>query len=1199
MAPKPPLPALIIGLGGSGALTLMHVKNQLLQTYNGTMPEEVGLIVFDTSQKPTGQSSVAQLAEIAPREMGHLGGNAKAIAENAAAKNPDFAHISSWFQADTYLRTLPENLWQLEDRAAQARQLGRLALFKDLMATNLSQFFTRVNDRVNAHKRINGTSRSLTVFIVASVAGGTGAGLFLDVPYLVKTIARANSLEVQLRGFLFLPEAFGATLDATSRSDAQPRAFASLRELSRFQLIEDYALGYPMRYQSERFSTNTEIWRGRLRNKLYDLIYLVDGKRQNNPLNAVSMETGLTPSVGDAILSFIDSEAGEYQRQHIVNVAERIRQRQGVAGTKAFSGALGTYSLVLPVQRMIRGWGYQLGLRALELLLKPARTDQLTRLPIELAADENPQRTITPIEEVQKLLEGQNAVSDPRDPGRQVYPSQLWRQIYRWYDAGVLKKSQTARQMATYNTDQWMGYLRPAGADKSNDSTRILRIIDGALAENVTQKVELSKATKADPTSDSSRVIAETDRLINGQVGRGRNDGSREGGIFRTTLEDLAQYHISRFRQGLEFYLLGQLNGEDDTRAQEGRTGKLGWTLAVLREMDNIFTGVLNLLSEGKGQGSTGQQRSSLLGTFSQAESDLRAAMNQRGNLIGGHPAHKRQDEYRDAAEQVLDLFRAEVARDTVIDSMREMRSYVQSAVTQLEQWERILATHHQGLYAEVYRGNEIVKTERLKEERVPSREVINNKTWEDKTYQRYEEQSNALFNAMRGMNWTAQEIKDSTSTPKLRIGFTVNNEPLRDEINGEWNRKNADLLMNFCRDIFRDAREQLTILRYLAEEGYKDRPEQLGAYLHANTGAMLSYEGAIAGNVMPAVYLLAHQDSGYSDGQRFLERVMAELRSRAGVADDNATGARLQNCDDPYRLTVVSMTELIPFDSVSDYRTGKDPYMNKPSSERPLLHIFPAEVRVVQYEDRLTRDLRQERRQLSNRVAVLLEDIDRFRDFLSLMAHRIITEDRDNLDNKNTNFVYYLVTPSIENPQDSTVTSEWWLTQPSPNPSLLEAMTTYIFREEDWGLRAHNSGYRYSIDYQHITNYLLNVRQMDTDERVAAGADQYVGVYNPIMQGWLNKYPSNSQKYGQMARIIVEYDVMKEFEEFLRGELTKADAKRREAPIAAGIQGQQQDMRSQEAAQDIYDLYSVSLIVLSEMMTAKFKDGEILASRG
>lgn len=1199
MAPKPPLPALIIGLGGSGALTVTHVKNQLLQTYNGTLPDQVGMIVFDTAKKPTGQVSSAQIAEVSPREFGHLGGNARSIAENTAAKNPDFEHIGSWFQADTYLRTLPENLWQLEDGAAQARQLGRLALFKDLMATNLSQFFQRVNDRVNTHKRVSGASRSLMVFVVASVAGGTGAGLFLDVPYLVKTIARVNGLDVQLRGFLFLPEAFGATLDATSRSDAQPRAFAALRELSRLQLVEDYELGYPMYYQSPRFSASAEIWRGRLRNKLYDLVYLVDGKRQNNPLNAVPMETGLTPSVADAILSFIDSDAGEYQRQHIVNVSERIRQRQGVMGTRPYTGALGTYSIVLPVQRMIRGWGYQLGLQALDLLLKPVRIDKLTSLPLELAVDQNPERAIPPAEEVKKLLEGRNAIIDPRDPSRSVYPSQLWPQIYRWYDAGIVKKTATAKNMANFNADQWMSFLRPAGADKSTDSVRIMRVIEGTMGETVTSKVELSKDAKADPATDSRRVIAETDRLINNQVGRARSDGSREGGVFRTTLEDLAQYHVTRFRQGLEFYLLGQLNGEDESRAQNGRTGKLGWTLAILREMDAIFGGVLGLLNEGKGQGAAGQQRAALLSTYSQAEQDLVAAMNQRGGLIGGHPAHKRQEEYRDAAEQVLDLFRAEVARDTVIDCMREMRSYVQSAIAQLEQWERVLGTHHQSLYSEIYRGNEIVKVERGKEERVPGREVINDEAWEKRTYSRYEEQANALANALRGMRWTAQEQRDTNSAPQLRIGFTVNNQPLRDDMGGEWNRKNAELLMNFCSDIFSNAREQLTVLRYLAEERYQDRPEQLGAYLHANTGAMLGFDGATAGNVMPAVYLLAYQDAGYSSGQTFLQVVMAELRRRAGVADDNSTGARLQNCDDPYRLTLISMTELIPFDSVGDYAAGKLPYMNKPTTERPLMHIFPAEVRVVQYEDRLTRELRQDRRQLSNRVAVLLEDIDRFRDFLSLMAHRVITEDRDNLDNKNTNFVYYLVTPSLDNPNDPTATTEWWLTKPSPNPSLLEAMTTYIFREEDWGQRAHNANYRFDIDYKHITDYLLAVRQLDTDERINAGAQQYVGVFRPEMQGWLNKLQPGSAKYGQMARIIVEYDVMKEFEEFLVGELAKADANRRAAPPVAGGMYQQQDMRYAEAAQDIYDLYSVSLIVLREMMAAKYKDGEILASRG
>jgi hypothetical protein len=1193
MAPKPPLPALIIGLGGSGALTVMHVKNQLLQTYNGTIPEQVGLVVFDTALKPTGQVSTAQVAEVSPREFGHLGGNAKSIAENTAAGNPDFAHIATWFQADTYLRTLPESLWQLQDGAAQARQMGRLALFKDLLASNLSQFYTRVNDRMNTHKRISGTSRSLVVFVIASIAGGTGAGLFLDVPHLVKQIAKSSSLDVQLRGFLFLPEAFGGAPDPTIRTESPPRAFAAMRELSRFQLIEDYQLGYPMYYQSPQFSASNDVWRGKLQSQLYDLVYLVDGKRPNLPLNAVPLEIGLAPSVGDAILSFIDSDAGEYQRQHIVNVADRIRQRKGTVGSKPYSGAIGTYSIILPVQRMVRGWAYQLGLEALELLLKPARKDQLTKLPLDLAADQNPEKSISPDEAIQKLLERRDAINHPDDPDRKVFPSQLWPQIYRWYDAGILKKGQSARQMAAYSADQWMNALKPSGMDSTTESKRIEQIITAIMSETVTSKVQLSRETKADPAQDSQRVINETLRHIENQVGRARSDGSREGGVFRQRLEDLAQFQLTRFRQGIEFYLLGQLNGEDPSKPIEGRTGKLGWTLALLEVLDNVLGGVLSLLNEARGLGIGGQQRSAVLDTQRQTETDLKATMSKRGGMFGSHPANDAQKTFRDASDQALDMLRGEVARDTLIDCIQEMRRYVQGGAEQLQQWTRVLATHHEGLYAEIYRGSEIVKTERGKEERVPSREVINNPGWEERTYRRYKDQANALANAMRGVRWKAQEVRDNTSNPALRLTLTVNDQLLRDDMAGEWKRKNAEMLMQFCRDIFKNAQEELTVLRYLAEEQYKDRPEQLGIYLSGKTGAMLDFDGALAGNVMPAIYLLAFQDPGYSGGLDFLNGVMAELRHQRGVANDNATGARLQNCDDPYRLTLVSMTELIPFDSISDYRMGRMPYMNKPSSERPLLHIFPAEVRVVSYEDRLTSSLKQERRQLSNRVAVLLEDIERFKDFLSLMAHRIIIEDRDSVDQKSTNFVYYLLTPSIDNPDEEGAVSEWWLTKPSLNPSLLEAMTTYIFREEDWGLRVHNSGYRFTIDYQHVTDYLVQVRQMDTDERLNAGAAQYIGVYSPQMKQWLSRFPEASAKYGQMARIIVEYDVMKEFEEYLLGELKKAEDVRQNVPVAQAGQGQQQDMRAVEAAQDIYDLYSVAVIVLREMMAAKQKEGE------
>ena len=59
---------------------------------------------------------------------------------------------------------------------------------------------------------------------------------------------------------------------------ARKHTFAALRELSRFMLNEDYALGYEMNYHPPKQNgDNNDIWRGRVTTKPYDLVYLIGG----------------------------------------------------------------------------------------------------------------------------------------------------------------------------------------------------------------------------------------------------------------------------------------------------------------------------------------------------------------------------------------------------------------------------------------------------------------------------------------------------------------------------------------------------------------------------------------------------------------------------------------------------------------------------------------------------------------------------------------------------------------------------------------------------------------------------------------------------------------------------------------------------------------------------------------------------------
>src|SRR5690606_29152949 len=119
-------------------------------------------------------------------------------------------------------------------------------------------------------KRNNPTLKSLQVFIVGSLAGGTGAGMFIDTAHLVREIATQDNLDLKgkmsIRGYLVLPDAFSRTVDQALLRSMYARAYAGMRESRRFTVSFDHAQGYPMYYHA---GSGHPLWHGAIKGKLF------------------------------------------------------------------------------------------------------------------------------------------------------------------------------------------------------------------------------------------------------------------------------------------------------------------------------------------------------------------------------------------------------------------------------------------------------------------------------------------------------------------------------------------------------------------------------------------------------------------------------------------------------------------------------------------------------------------------------------------------------------------------------------------------------------------------------------------------------------------------------------------------------------------------------------------------------------------
>lgn len=1182
-----PLQSLVIGLGGSGAVTIRHIKAQLENMYD-QVPDNVGLIAFDTDIDPSAQHDNLALATLNAREFGHLGGNAKSIFERVAANDPNYEHFSGWLQADYYLRTQPDNMFQLHKGAGQWRQFGRMAIFRDVLNANDSNFYRLLQSRLSTlvNSEGGGLTRPLNVFVVGSLVGGTGAGTFIDAAHLARLIAASMRLStVIVRGFFWLPDAFGATLDPTALEQAKPRAFAALRELSRFVINDDYISGYPMFYQNERFVSNSQIWRGHLRGKLFDLVYLMDGRRQQKPLSNVKTTIGVASSVADALLAFMDSHAGAYYESHSNNISNNITQRSEQVGRKPFVGSLGAYAIILPIQQIVEGWSYRLGLDVLNRFLPAEETERGTNRILTLAEEANPERAHSPSREVEIFL-GNNPQRDPDQPENMAYPTGLWRRIYDWHQQKELDDSRKAAQMAKASAYDWVGAMRPNSQDRGERAGRVVGKIDNLMEKTVYTEVEDSKAARLDPREDNRRIIAATNAFYEKQLGRVMPNGMREGGEFRNALQDLANYQIDRFRLGLQYFLKAQLNGQDDKDPETGRAGKLGWTIAVITELEQVLDDGTRLI----GMANSDQIAQRIRQQASEGQRAAEISMEDASRRSHRRDAAKAQEAFYSAATYQLDVYRAEVARTIVESVIRDMRNFVRDVLVKLRKWTNVLATHQDSLYSQFLTGEQRVISRRSADAAIVSRwtlDVEETRAWENQKYAQYSNAKDALRTAMRGMKWEILPTKNERGDEALGVNFSIGGEILRDDMQGEWWEQNARQLIRFCDDIFEDVKQRESLIQFLANDMFRDQAGRLAQLLLENAGAMLSFNEAGGEQFLKGFLLVANQSADDAPSRNFVNTLKEELATRMGVDSNNAASARLLDCDDPFRLSLVSTSELIALDTLTAYTSGEQPYLNAPGETRRTYHVFPAEVNAVRYEDKLP-ELRKSKRMFTPHVTTLVENIERFRIFLQLMAHRIIFEDRDPNNATGNEFVYFL---GIEDENgelhpDDTI----WLTKPAQEPSLMDAMDAFMIKQRDMGKDKYFPNHIQPIDDDKVEWQLDQTRQNDTKTRLEAGAEEYIGIYDANMYPWLTQFQPDTPQYNAMARAIVEYDVLRAFdEEFLAPRLEQL-----EHELEREIKGNSRSR--EETVRDLRDVFTIARLVVKEVLDAKNKDIRIQA---
>jgi hypothetical protein len=230
-------PTMVVGVGGMGTNTVRAVKRRLRNVWGGDqLPGMVQLLALDTEPLVNRLDQEPLFAD----EFAYMG---KFDATRLVANLDQHPEIERWWRYPS----IP--LGYIHNGAKQLRPIGRLCFFrnyvtfKQMLETKLSNL-DKIRDMETAQNRgFPVVGNYQLIYVVSSLCGGTGSGMFMDTAHRIRAAVRNNARVV---GIFYLPD----VLETEITSDLQRRriranAYAALKELNYFQETQSFKALYP------------------------------------------------------------------------------------------------------------------------------------------------------------------------------------------------------------------------------------------------------------------------------------------------------------------------------------------------------------------------------------------------------------------------------------------------------------------------------------------------------------------------------------------------------------------------------------------------------------------------------------------------------------------------------------------------------------------------------------------------------------------------------------------------------------------------------------------------------------------------------------------------------------------------------------------------------------------------------------------
>jgi len=343
---------LIIGLGGTGGKVIRSLRKRIRQT-RGVENDQNQYLCIDTMSygyflmEIYGKISLKDAVESdTSREMSQEELNEKIkdmlrteplaierseylqfkgldletlnrLIKNPLDKNGIYYWLRSFDLKNTF--TVADKVFQFKEGAGQYRQIGRVGAF--VTAAEILGRFQAIKDKAPQRG-----SAGRAVHIICSLAGGTGAGTFIDVGVMARNIFGAsvgNASTWNINLILLLDGAFGGDKELRgTKEDMQATTYAAIREISRLQSSPIQEI--PLRFQYE--NVDPIIVEDK---NIFDQVSLMDFEGED--MNEDIRQRTVYPTMAEMIDLLTAPGTGPLVNQKQINMNKKIRTAQARA----------------------------------------------------------------------------------------------------------------------------------------------------------------------------------------------------------------------------------------------------------------------------------------------------------------------------------------------------------------------------------------------------------------------------------------------------------------------------------------------------------------------------------------------------------------------------------------------------------------------------------------------------------------------------------------------------------------------------------------------------------------------------------------------------------------------------------------------------------------------------------------------------